>query len=140
VVFGRLPAELRTSVAAAGALSDNATTGNPWLLYWLLGAVRLQNRIPLDLPSGVMGELVDLYTNRSAEIESNFFVCDGCGLRRPYRKQPFRYWYTPDPPLKREPEFFDSCPFCGHKEWMWENRTEEKDYPWRALAREELGR
>jgi len=147
--FERLPSELRASVAVSKALTDDGPRGNPWLRRWLMEVVGLRSRIPPDISFAVMGELTDLYTHRGEEIDSYFPVCDGCGLRRPaHRHPPLSEWKllpgrTPlvgEPPWYDLPEFFDSCPHCGTKEWMWESRTEERDYPWRALATVELGR
>jgi hypothetical protein len=145
----RLPRELHGRVVSPATLMGNWTSGGyPWLASWLLSPTRLNSHLPPDISADTMGRLALIYLDRAGEIDRGpGCVCEQCGLHRPIHvKPPVSQWrlapgcLPADRPLRYDlPEFFDRCPNCGDEAWMWEHRTQDRNYPRRDRAVGELG-
>lgn len=111
--------------ALAGGLADNSSA----MYRWVISVSRLRSRIPPNLDSEVVGELLTRFAaphDSAHPLSDMAIVCDGCGLRRPYEM----------PSVDRPG--LGACPGCNDGDWTWENRIDESRPEWRAAAEREL--
>jgi hypothetical protein len=121
----RLPSGLRGAVIAGLGRQEDGTSSqlDGWLV-WLAGR---QWRLPADINSRVLGDLVRIFLEeRLTGFED---VCVHCGLSLPVR-------HTEDP--YADGRFYKECPHCHGREFWPSGRVDEKAFPWKQLLAVEL--
>jgi hypothetical protein len=134
LVFVRaVPADLRSRVAASGVWEPENKPDSfyrPWGRTWVTNLARLRSRLPPTLDPDVMAGILAPYLDEPDEVGESALVCTNCGLTRPVLS------YKPRPAYR--PEFFATCPGCGHKPANWDHLIVEGQYDWQRLALAEL--
>ena len=152
LVIEHTPPDFRTAIVTVDSLGltpppRGAIPPLSWLDTWIRGIADIDSRLPPDIKPEVVRSLLDVFLHRYDQVESFDMVCTACGLCRPNHKfPPYNEWrllpgrtaMVGDPPWYDLPEFFRDCPHCGTHDMMWRHRIKEFQYPWRALAVEEL--